>query len=97
MRTNTLISIAALALAAPAAWAGGATGCSPTTTTPTAEAEGFYLYGQELWQESNGLPGLQRHQTPCTDGSVAKDTCFTHTENNALLACAITAPANLMA
>lgn len=96
MRTNALILVAALALAAPIGSAGGTAACDPNTTTPTAEVAGFYVYGQEVWQESNGLPGLQRQYTPCTDGGIPKDTCFTHKENNALLACAITGPTNLV-
>lgn len=48
----------------------------------------------EFWEETNGVAGLQRSDSPCVGHApIPADRCITHTENNALLACASAYPA----
>lgn len=66
-------------LAAPMATADhDSTSCEVTASEPTAEAEGFavfvdeiagdeYLYSIWVYQESNGLDGIQRHDSVVQD------------------------------
>jgi hypothetical protein len=76
-----LLFITLLALVTGAA---GATGCVPTTSTPFAEASGFYVAGNpitlifcdvtcliDVWiyEESNDITGLQRQD------EIHDDTC----------------------
>lgn len=75
--------------------AGGAapvdtTGCT-VRTVPAEKVGAFYLYGPyEVWQETNGIEGLQRGASSCANGaSIPADTCFTHTENRQLQRCAV--------
>lgn len=68
-----LVSIIALALPA------GANGCLPTTSTPELDVAGFYIENDPcqpecmwsfwVYQESNGMDGLQRGD------EVKDDTC----------------------
>lgn len=86
--------LAGLLAAASVLVAGGAapvdaTGCN-VRTAPAEKAGPFYRYGTyEIWQETNGVGGLQRGESPCGGTrSIEADTCYTHTENRQLQRCA---------
>ena len=67
-----------------------ATGCALRTTEATWIAP-YYVVGTaaEIWQETNGADGLQRTASSCVGHpALPADTCITHTENQALVACA---------
>lgn len=77
-----------LAGIAPVSLATTAPSCTPFTYDAT-EVAGLYQYGSELWQESNGIPGLQRVNTICSDGSsLPRDTCILHKQTSAAATCA---------
>lgn len=88
MNTQALVAGSIIVAMLPLAVANATAPCSPYTYDAT-EAAGFYAWGAEIWQESNGIPGLQRTQTVCEDGSsLPKDTCISHKQYFALLSCA---------
>lgn len=65
---------------------------------PAVEVGEFYLHTgfRELWQESNDIPGLQRQQTFCSDGSsLPRDVCITHSAHYAQIACLMLYPGTL--
>lgn len=50
----------------------------------------------EFWEETNGVAGLQRSESPCIgQPTLPADRCITHTENGALIACATSYPATV--
>lgn len=69
-------------------------------TTQAFRVGDHYMVGTaaEFWEETNGIDGLQRTTSRCSDGqaSIPPDRCITHTENNALVACASSYPATLV-
>ena len=83
------IVIAALALVVvpPAANASVDTDACYVRTTPafTPDGETYFAgayasgttVGAEIWQETNGIEGLQKQRTSCSDGRVYEaDTCL---------------------
>lgn len=79
LRTIVAVGLVS-ALALPfSAGALDTTQCRVYTYQPTAQAGGFYLYLNEVRQESNGIPGLQREWSSCgAAGAIAPDACLTH-------------------
>lgn len=80
MRTTTYLCAALLTgIAVPIVSAATDTaGCDVRTTAATALG-GFYVRGAlgEFWEETNGISGLQRRDSGCSDGRVlASDTCW---------------------
>lgn len=72
------------------AGAASTTGCRVNTYSAFELGDGIYMYGtaKEFWQESNGVAGLQRTTSFCSDGrSIAPDTCITHSETFAAVIC----------
>lgn len=89
VRTLTILVVTASFLALPS----GADGveCVPPTTYNSTQVDKYHMYGtaKEFWEESNGIAGLQRSQTPCVGFTISADTCITHSENGALVNCAL--------
>lgn len=68
------------------------TGCNVDTSSTTGDFqmddERYYSLGVELWQESNGVDGLQRSASWCKGrASIPADTCVTHSETGSLVNC----------
>jgi len=93
-----VIGILVVALLAPFAGATADTlGCYVRTSQALALGD-HYVYGtaKEIWEETNGIPGLQRADSPCIDGeSLPRDLCVIHSENGALVACLSAFPTTL--
>lgn len=93
-----MIGISALALVAPLAGAATDTSGCTVKTTQALAIDDYYVVGTaaEFWQETNGVEGLQRSASPCLGrASIPADTCITHRENGALIACLSTYPSSL--
>lgn len=72
--------------------------CYSYTYTEAISVGEFYVHAgfQEVWQEANDIPGLQRQQTICEDGSsIPKDVCITHKQYYAQIACLMLYPGTL--
>lgn len=72
-------------------------GCRDITQA-SIQVDKYHMFGTayEFWEESNGLAGLQRVSTWCAPGyTLPADTCITHSENYALVACLSTYPSSL--
>lgn len=86
-----LAIVALVAAVVPLSGAGAAaTGCRVNTYSALELGGGYYMYGtaKEIWQESNGEPGLQRTTSFCTGGAgIPADTCIVHSETFAALEC----------
>lgn len=70
--------------------AGAGEGCRVNTYAAIDLGGGLYMYGtaKEFWQESNGVPGLQRTVSFCSGGpALPSDTCLVHSETFAALEC----------
>lgn len=62
---------------------------------PTSNPIPFATY-PELWQESNGIDGLQRGSSWCTGGpSIPADTCITHSVTFQAVNCVLRYPGPL--
>ena len=76
----TWIALLALALAMPIVSATTNTeGCDVTTTPAMELPNGIYMQGTayNIWQEANGIPGLQFYKTSCDDGrEFPRDECI---------------------
>lgn len=85
-----LVAMIAAVVPLTGASAADATGCRVTTYT-AIESDGYYMYGaKELWEESNGLPGLQRSSSYCIGkSSIPEDTCIVHAETWRAVSCAV--------
>ena len=73
------------AMAVMALPVGGATdpGQCLIETTPALALKGYYVRGTlyEVWQETNGIPGLQLRQSACIGGGfLAPDACVLSTD-----------------
>lgn len=79
MRTTTWLCAALLVTGfVTVASATDATGCRVYTTSATKVGD-YYLRPtwQEIWEETNGLPGLQMNASGCSGGRIIpSDTCF---------------------
>lgn len=100
-RVRSLVVVLLLGLV-PVAFAAGSDACTPPTQ-PAFAVGNHYVWvppsgsimgiSVELWQESNGAPGLQRGSTSCVDGtSIPRDTCITHTVTSQLITCLLSYP-----
>lgn len=79
MRTTTYLCAALLLGVTPVISAAtDTTGCYVKTSAATALG-GYYVVGTlgEIWEETNGISGLQRRDSGCDDGrTLASDTCW---------------------
>jgi len=80
VRTTTYLSAILLAgVGIPIVSAVDTSGCSVTTSSGAIPLGQFYVKGTlgEIWEETNGLDGLQRRDSGCNDGRVIpSDTCY---------------------
>lgn len=93
-----------LASAQPFVLVANAATCNPYTYETAVGVDAYYLYLTsyspalflEVWEEANGVPGLQRVNTICSDGtSIPRDTCILHKETFGLVQCLSTYPGTL--
>lgn len=93
-----VLTLLFLATFVPALGASSPAECHPYTYTEAISVDEFYVHVgfQEIWQEDNDIPGLQRTQTVCEDGSsIPKDICITHKQYYGLISCLMLYPGTL--
>jgi hypothetical protein len=89
-KRSFVTALVILATTLPLSGAGAAEGACRVNTYDALDLGGYYLYGtaKEIWQEGNGLPGLQRTASYCEDGTtLAPDACIWHSESFAAIEC----------
>lgn len=65
------------------------TGCTVRTQAATQAGDVYAWGAYEIWQETNGIQGLQRGSSSCESRpSLPADTCYTHSETRRLVLCA---------
>lgn len=78
-KTTYLIAAVLVGVAFPIVSAVDTSGCFVRTSTEATALGSFYVKGTlgEIWEETNGVDGLQRRDSGCSDGRVIpSDTCY---------------------
>ena len=78
-KTTYLIAAILVGVGIPVVSAVDTSGCWVRTSADANALGSFYVKGTlgEIWEETNGVDGLQRRDSGCSDGRViASDTCY---------------------